>query len=126
MSNHEQSLDKYSLWCRHGAYLDNRRTQEPTNVKSEQQQQLIRFNIKKKGVIVKKNPDHKYPKWLMWTLVVIGAIALFSFIGVPSTHQNSLSSSTTKVEAPQFTLTDIEGHSLALSQYRGKVVILDF
>jgi len=61
-----------------------------------------------------------------WTLVVIGAIALFSFIGVPSTHQNSLSSPTTKVEAPQFTLTDIEGHSLALSQYRGKVVILDF
>ncbi len=71
--------------------------------------------------------NNKYPKWLVWTLVAIGAIVLFLFIGAPSTNKESLSSSTTtKVEAPQFILTDIDGRSLSLSQYRGKVVILNF
>jgi cytochrome c biogenesis protein CcmG/thiol:disulfide interchange protein DsbE len=47
-------------------------------------------------------------------------------IGSPSTQPHHSASLTTKVEAPQFTLSDMAGRPISLSNYRGKVVILDF
>jgi cytochrome c biogenesis protein CcmG/thiol:disulfide interchange protein DsbE len=69
---------------------------------------------------------NKYSKWIVWSIALIGAVAIFYIIGLPSTQPHLSASSTAKVEAPQFTLSDIEGRPISLSKYRGKVVILDF
>ncbi len=72
----------------------------------------------------KKN--YKYPKWIVWSLVLIGAGSIFYIMSSSSTPQQYSPSANTNVAAPQFALTDIAGHPIALSDYRGKVVILDF
>ena len=69
---------------------------------------------------------NKYQKWIVWPAVLIGTVAIFYMISSPSTQPHPSTSSTTKVEAPQFTLSDIGGRPISLSNYRGKVVILDF
>ncbi len=69
---------------------------------------------------------NKYPKWIVWPIVLVGAVAMFYMIGSPTTQPYHSASPTTKVTAPQFTLTDIGGNPISLSTYRGKVVILDF
>ncbi len=69
---------------------------------------------------------YKYPKLIMWSLVLIGAVAFISLIGFPSNQPRHSAAPTMKGAAPQFTLSDIGGRSISLSRYRGKVVILDF
>lgn len=66
---------------------------------------------------------NKYPMWIVWLLALIVAIIIFYMISPPSVQHPS---STTNAEAPSFTLSDIDGHSVSLSNYRGKVIILDF
>ena len=73
-----------------------------------------------------KKKDHRKSKWIVWLLVFIVSSAVFYLVGSTSAQQPSSTSSTTNAEAPSFTLSDIDGHPVSLSNYRGKVVILDF
>lgn len=77
---------------------------------------------------MKKKP--KQPKrnfaWIIVPLVLLGAFIWYSAVGSSSAPLAYTAASTAKVQAPKFTLTDIEGRRLSLSDYRGKVVILDF
>ncbi len=73
-----------------------------------------------------KKKDHRKSKWIVWLLVFIVSSAVLYLVGSTSAQQPSSTSSTTNVEAPQFALNDIDGHSVSLSNYRGKVVLLDF
>jgi peroxiredoxin len=70
--------------------------------------------------------DHRKSKWIVWLLVLIVASTVCYMVGSTSTQQPSSTPSTTNAEAPSFTLSDVDGHSVSLSNYRGKVVILDF
>ncbi|MGA9527088.1 MAG: TlpA disulfide reductase family protein [Terriglobales bacterium] len=54
--------------------------------------------------------------------VVIGAVLALSV----SSCRHAGSSGNSSKQAPDFSLTDISGHPLKLSDYRGKPVILDF
>jgi len=45
---------------------------------------------------------------------------------LPSAARESLIPKASRKRAPNFNLTDIEGNSLSLAQFRGKVVLLDF
>ncbi len=72
----------------------------------------------------KSLPKINYSKWFVWAAVIIGAGSVYYNLSTP--EQTSLTSPTQKGAAPQFTLSDIEGRHVSLSQYRGKVVILDF
>jgi peroxiredoxin len=69
---------------------------------------------------------NKYPMWIVWLLALIVAIIIFYMISPTSVQHPSSTSSTTNAEAPSFTLSDIDGHSVSLSNYGGKVIILDF
>lgn len=70
-------------------------------------------------------------------LLVIGAVTMLVmliivFSGLPTILMNIIHSGKAayslpvNVEAPSFTLTDINGESLTLKDFRGKIVILDF
>jgi hypothetical protein len=74
-----------------------------------------------KNIPKKKN---KYPKWIVWSGVLIGAVSIFYVMSSSSTPQQYSPASNTNAAAPQFTLTDVDGHPITLSNYRGKVVIL--
>jgi peroxiredoxin len=76
-----------------------------------------------KKIPKKKN---KYPKWIVWSGVLIGAVSIFYVMSSSSTPRQYSPASNTNAAAPQFTLTDVVGHPITLSNYRGKVVILDF
>jgi cytochrome c biogenesis protein CcmG/thiol:disulfide interchange protein DsbE len=76
-----------------------------------------------KKQIKKRN---KFPKWIVWSVALIATVSIFYVMSSPSKPQQYSPSSNTNVAAPQFTLTDITGHPISLSNYRGKVVILDF
>lgn len=77
---------------------------------------------------MKKLPKRKfkYQKWIVLPLALLIALSIFYMIGSPSTPAQQSASLTSKVGAPQFTLSDMKGHPISLSNYRGKVVILDF
>ena len=94
---------------------------------------------RKKRLSVSKNKTSDSKR----TLIVIAALIVFVvFVGIatykPSqlpTSEDSLTSVVTKPSqtassqyplGPSFTLTDITGKKLSLSDFRGKVVILDF
>jgi cytochrome c biogenesis protein CcmG, thiol:disulfide interchange protein DsbE len=55
-------------------------------------------------------------------LILLTEILLFCTVAC----HNSSTSNTGPRPAPDFSLTDLSGHPLRLSDYRGKVVILDF
>ncbi len=57
--------------------------------------------------------------------VVAGLYAINRFWIAPAGTRQSLADGD-HPKAPQFSLTDIFGHKLSLSEYRGKVVLLDF
>ena len=67
---------------------------------------------------------------------IVGAVASFVIVlTVPRTAAAALPSrpdayalipSASRAPAPDFALTDLDGHKLTLSQYRGHVVLLDF
>ena len=59
------------------------------------------------------------------TILVFSA-ALILLVWLPACRHSSSAQSTALRPAPDFSLTDITGHPLRLSDYRGKVVILDF
>ena len=58
-------------------------------------------------------------------LMVFLSIIVMSVI-IYSTSQHNQSSLTNRKKAPNFTLTDINGNTFSLSDFRGKIVILDF
>ena len=76
-----------------------------------------------KKISKKKN---NYLKWIKWSGVLIGAVSVFYVMSSSSAPHQYSPASNTNAAAPQFTLTDVVGHPLSLSNYRGKVVILDF
>ena len=59
------------------------------------------------------------------TILVFSA-ALILLVWLPACRHSSSAQSTALRPAPDFSLTDITGHPLRLSDYRGKVGILDF
>jgi peroxiredoxin len=69
---------------------------------------------------------NKYSQWIIWSVVLIGVVSTFYIVNGSSAPHQSSDSPTMNVAAPQFTLTDIGGRPVSLSNYRGKVVILDF
>jgi peroxiredoxin len=80
----------------------------------------------KKNINAGKKPQHKLnvSKWFTWSAVIIVAVVVYYNLH-SSQHQPS-TSPVEKGTAPQFTLSDMTGRSVSLSDYRGKVVILDF
>ncbi len=82
----------------------------------------------------KKNvkPGHKRSR--KWIAISVAVILVFGYLGVMfhahvgSQPENSttLDSSPGANPAPAFTLTDLQGDAVSLSDFRGKVVILDF
>jgi thiol-disulfide isomerase/thioredoxin len=74
----------------------------------------------------KRKQNNKRLKWLVAPLLLIGAVTLYYVNSSSSAPAPRLVSSTPKNAAPQFTLSDLNGRPVSLSDYRGKVVILDF
>lgn len=76
--------------------------------------------------------QRKTQKWGVWALVGVVAVgALYYFVsGNTTAEETSLSprlpSGAITGNAPDFSLTDIDGRSVSLKDFRGKVVILDF
>ena len=65
--------------------------------------------------------------WIIWPLIGVGAIILMLQMQQPGSSANAASVVTTSgATAPAFTLTDINGANVSLSDFKGKVVILDF
>ncbi len=69
------------------------------------------------------------------TQVRIAGIALLALVTglgasqrpqAPAVKSKSRSTATARPRAPQFSLSDLEGHPLRLADYRGKVILLDF
>ena len=69
---------------------------------------------------------NKYPRWIVWSVVLIGVAGIFYFVNDSSSSHQSSGSPVMNTAAPSFTLSDIGGRSVSLSDYHGKVVILDF
>ena len=67
---------------------------------------------------------------ILSTLVVIGAVAYYQMTQAKSMSPGELGTVSTSVDAPKqapdFTLQDINGVQHKLSDYRGKVVMLNF
>jgi peroxiredoxin len=64
---------------------------------------------------------------MIWPIVGVGAMALMLRMQQPSVASSADSTpSTSSSAAPAFTLTDVNGGTVSLSDFRGKVVILDF
>jgi peroxiredoxin len=62
----------------------------------------------------------------VFVVLLIGLVAVYSF-GIGERPQQSPAARTKiGMEAPDFTLKDMQGNSVTLSQFRGKVVFLNF
>ena len=81
---------------------------------------------KKKNITAgkKAQPRINYSKWFGWSALIVVAVVVY--YNLNSTREQLSASPVEKGTAPQFTLSDIHGRSVSLSEYRGKVVILDF
>jgi peroxiredoxin len=65
--------------------------------------------------------------WIIWPLVGIGAMALMLRMQQPTATSGTDSApSPSGSVAPPFTLMDVNGGMVSLSDFKGKVVILDF
>ena len=62
----------------------------------------------------------------MKKIVVIGVVVLLVVGWLVLRHPSRQKNASALRPAPDFSLTDVAGHPLHLSDYRGKVVILDF
>ena len=66
-------------------------------------------------------------KWIVGALLIGGAFFFIERVGPVRPAQSQRSEQQrTGSEAPQFTLSGVHGETIALSAYRGKVVVLDF
>lgn len=69
----------------------------------------------------------RYRQVIAVILMIILSAAVFSCSkGKERTERKQVSSADTGSVAPDFTLKDLRGRDVTLSQYRGKVVLLDF
>lgn len=73
----------------------------------------------------------KFPTFLWIALAVVAVMTLYSVFGPGESNANgapkpSLPAGEVAGSAPGFTLSDIGGKSVSLSDFRGKVVVLDF
>jgi peroxiredoxin len=74
-----------------------------------------------------KKKSSKSFAWVIWPIVGVGAMALMLRMQQPPVASSADSTpSTSSSAAPAFTLTDINGGTVSLSDFKGKVVILDF
>lgn len=74
----------------------------------------------------KTNKTHPFA-WILWPLIGVGAILLMLRTQqTESAASSEAVAATSSATAPAFTLTDLNGSSVSLSDFRGKVVILDF
>jgi peroxiredoxin len=82
------------------------------------------------------NDKSQYGMLAHMAFVIAAAVAVFSFVSVSKEGELRRRCSPMCIlhptyagyerKAPDFTLTDTRGHSVSLSQYRGKVVVLNF
>ena len=64
--------------------------------------------------------------WLVWPLIGVGAVLLALNMQQTTTTSLSTASPMPSNAAPAFRLQSISGQTVSLSDFRGKVVILDF
>ena len=62
--------------------------------------------------------------WLVFALVILGGVAIYFFISTSNTQ--SYEGTKLDGEAPDFQLTDQNGATVKLSDFRGKLVVLTF
>jgi cytochrome c biogenesis protein CcmG/thiol:disulfide interchange protein DsbE len=66
-------------------------------------------------------------KWSVWILAAAGVVAVVFLVADWQRGPTSVSVQPGQhTPAPNFTLADLSGRSVSLSDYRGKVVLLDF
>jgi len=79
-----------------------------------------------------KTAAQRFPRAYLWIMVAVGALVLGYFIlgrsesAAAGALKPSLPPSTEVGRAPEFTLTNVNGHPVSLADFRGKVVVLDF
>lgn len=74
----------------------------------------------------KKKVAVKSRKWMLVPLALIAVVTLYYVGSSSSVRPGDAVAPGSKSLAPQFTLADLGGRPVSLSDYRGKVVILDF
>lgn len=67
----------------------------------------------------------KNTKLIIW-IVVLAALLLAAYIFYEKYKNQSFGDPQEKIMAPDFTLEDLDGNSVTLSDYEGKIVILNF
>lgn len=66
-------------------------------------------------------------RWIPTLFLAVSILFLGNFVGCRRSGQVSLAGQLAKdAPAPDFSLQDVNGHTVSLSQFKGKVIVLDF